>query len=376
MKVLVSLSFLVAMTLAEPPSYRQQSQADRTYYFAKQQEESQADAPYQASGWKPNGPAFELPQKQEVQPENQYATPAPPVNSYGVPAIQPQRQYGAPAQPERQYGAPAQPQRQYGAPAQPQRQYGAPAQPQRQYGAPAQPERQYGVPAQPQRQYGAPAKQSLPRPQPERQYGAPAETQRQFEQPQNQYGAPAFPEQQYGAPQSATTDPSTPDYDEATIPTGTESQAEPVDSVNELEEEGDVDEQQRQTGEYYIALPDGRLQRVQYMSSQDIAAMKYFAQIQAENVEPLRGAVYAYQPLRKLEFAPARLQVAVNEPAATPVVQIRESSGRNQKITAKAPAKLEVQPLAAELPAPIVAPAYNSYSANYQVPEKRFLVTF
>ncbi|XP_063978943.1 uncharacterized protein LOC135163435 [Diachasmimorpha longicaudata] len=358
MKVLISLSFLVVMTLAEPPSYRQQSQADRTYYFAKQQEEPQGDAPYQPSGWKPDGPAFELPQKQQKQ-VTQFTTSATPVNTYGVPAIQPQRQYGAPAQPERQYGAPFQPESQYGAPAQPQRQYIAQA--------------------QPQRQYGAPAKQSLPRAQPERQYGGPAEPQRQFAAPQNQYGAPGLPEQHYGAPESATTDPSTPDYDEATIPTGTESQAEPVDSVNELEDEGDVDEQQRQTGEYYVALPDGRLQRVQYMSSQDIAAMKYFAQIQAENVEPLRGAVYAYQPLQKLEFAPARLRVAVNEPVATPVVQIREASGRNQKITAKAPAKLEVQPLAAELPGTIVAPvnaAYSGYRANYQAPEKRFLVTF
>lgn len=141
--------------------------------------------------------------------------------------------------------------------------------------------------------------------------------------------------------------------------------------MNELEDEGDVDEQQRQTGEYYIALPDGRLQRVQYMSSQDIAAMKYFAQIQAENVEPLRGSVYAYQPLQKLEFAPARLQVAVNEPiAATPVVQIRDTD-RNQRIK---PAKLEVQPLAAQLPAPVAAQV--SYNAKYQTPEQRYLVTF
>lgn len=154
--------------------------------------------------------------------------------------------------------------------------------------------------------------------------------------------------------------------------------AEPVESVNELEEEGDVDEQQRQSGEYYVALPDGRLQRVQYVSGQDVAAMKYFAKIQAENVEPLRGSIYAYQPLQKLEFAPARLQLAVNEPlAAAPVVAIKEPVSNSQKLSA--PAKLEIQPLAAELAAPIVAPvssSYTTYTANYQVPEQRYLVTF
>lgn len=81
--------------------------------------------------------------------------------------------------------------------------------------------------------------------------------------------------------------------------------------MNELEDE-EVDEQQpQQSGEYYVALPDGRLQRVRYVSRQNVEAMKYFAKIRAENVEPLRGPIYAYAPLQKLQIFPAGLQLAV-----------------------------------------------------------------
>lgn len=159
-----------------------------------------------------------------------------------------------------------------------------------------------------------------------------------------------------------------------------------MDSVNELDEVGDVDEQQRQTGEYYIALPDGRLQRVQYISSQDIEAMKYFAKIRAENVEPLRGPIFAYQPLQKLQFAPTQLQVSLQEPIVTaPVVPARENNPRTQKFTkapTSLPTKLDSQPLAAELGSSRpISSSFNGYSANYQIPaavqtEQRYLVTF
>ncbi|XP_044007310.1 pro-resilin-like [Aphidius gifuensis] len=379
MKIVI-IACLIAMTLAEPPSYRQEYQNDKTYYFAKQQEE----APYQASGWKPDGPAFELPQKQQqqqapVQPQGQYGAPVKPSKEYGGP-VEPQKQYGAPAKPSNQYGSPQKqfttqlvperqisaqfsPQKQYGAPAQPSNQYGSPAQPSNPYGSPAQSSNQYGAPAQPSNQYGGPVQSS------QNQYGAPVQS------PQNQYGGPVQFPQQYGAPEYTTIEPVTAtDYEESTnSSSGVESQAEPVDSVNDLEEIGDVDESKKESGEYYVALPDGRLQRVQYVSSQDIEAMKYFAKIRAENVEPLRGPVYAYQPLQKLQFAPSKL--AIN--AEQPVVAIRETSPKNLKIQAS-PAKLEVQPLAAEIPSGIVAPvssSYTTYTANYQLPEQRFLIS-
>ncbi|XP_008547723.1 protein piccolo [Microplitis demolitor] len=328
MKIIIALASVV-MVLAEPP-------IRGTYYFAKQE-----DAPYPASGWKPDGPSFDLPQKQS---EKQQVAPQ---RQYGAPVKAPQPQYGGPAAAQTEYGAPAKaPQQQYGAPVAPQKQYGSPIVPQRQYGAPVAPQSEYGAPIKaPQNQYGSPSV-------PERHYGGPVA-------PQNQYGTPSTPENQYGTPQYPSESSTATDYDETTFPT-TESQAEPVDSINELDEQGNVDEQKQ--GEYYIALPDGRLQRVQYVSRQDIEAMKYFAKIRAENVEPLRGPVYAYQPLQKLQFATTQLEVVPQDQA-----QVQG-----------APAKLQV-PVAAKLQGAVaeVAVPVSSFSsfANYQ-PEQRFLVSF
>ncbi|CAD6208017.1 GSCOCG00010292001-RA-CDS [Cotesia congregata] len=310
MKVIILLACVVVV-LAEPP-------VRNTYYFAKQEE-----APYPASGWKPEGAAFDLPQKQ-VQPAKQYGAPAAPQNQYGAPAA-PQDQYGAPERQVTLKNPSTQPQRQYGAP---QNQYGAPAAPQNHYGTPAVPENQYGTPT-------------------------PA--------PQDHYGAPGLPQNQYGTPQYPSESSTVPDYDETTFPT-TESQvsnklidnptayqAEPVESVNELDDVGNVDEQKQ--GEYFIALPDGRLQRVQYVSRQDLEAMKYFAKIQAENVEPLRGPIYAYQPLQKLQFAPTNLEV--------------------QGVAAK----IQVPVAAKVTPAEEVAVPVASFS-SFNYPEQRFLINF
>ncbi|XP_015433582.1 PREDICTED: pro-resilin [Dufourea novaeangliae] len=327
MKIFIAFALLAVVT-AEPPRYRQQQ---RQYYFARQQEEptAVADGSYPPSGWRPAGPAFNLPQ----------------------------RQYGAPVAPQQQYGALAAPQQQYGVPAAPQKQYSGSATPQQQ---------KYGAPSASQQQYAAPIERQT-------QYGEPSE-------PQSQYGAPAVPQQQYGAPQEATTTdiPNSTEVENATtVASSTESESEPVNSVNELDDEA-VDEQQpQQSGEYYIALPDGRLQRVQYVSRQDVEAMKYFAKIQAENVEPLRGPIYAYAPLQKLQILPAGLQVSVAPIAAAVPVESK-------------PQKLEIKPVATQVqyqndnPAAViplsanpVSSSYTTYTTNYQVPasESRYLLS-
>lgn len=151
-----------------------------------------------------------------------------------------------------------------------------------------------------------------------------------------------------------------------------------MNAVNELEDE-DVDEKQpQQSGEYYVALPDGRLQRVRYISRQDVEAMKYFAKIRAENVEPLRGPIYAYAPLQKLQIVPAGLQLSV-----APVAAVAPADTK--------PQKLEIEPVAAQVqyqydnnPSRVVPLAnplsttYTAYTANYQAPtaDSRFLLTF
>lgn len=151
-------------------------------------------------------------------------------------------------------------------------------------------------------------------------------------------------------------------------------QSEPVNAVNELEDE-DVDEKQpQQSGEYYVALPDGRLQRVRYISRQDVEAMKYFAKIRAENVEPLRGPIYAYAPLQKLQILPAGLQLSV-----APVAAVAPADAK--------PQKLEIEPVAAQVQyqydnpsrvVPLANPLSTTYTANYQAPaaSDRFLLTF
>lgn len=156
-----------------------------------------------------------------------------------------------------------------------------------------------------------------------------------------------------------------------------------MNAVNELEDD-DVDEKQpQQSGEYYVALPDGRLQRVQYISRQNVEAMKYFAKIRAENVEPLRGPIYAYAPLQKLQIVPAGLQVSV-APVAPIAAEVAPADAR--------PQKLEIEPVAAQVQyqydnpssvVPLTNPlsnAYTTYTTNYQSPaansESRFLLTF
>ncbi|XP_046420953.1 uncharacterized protein LOC124180020 [Neodiprion fabricii] len=173
MKIFVCVAFLATLAMAEPPQFRRQRQ-----FFARQQEDTTLapaadDAPYPPSGWKPAGPAFDLPQRQV---DNSYGAPEPP------------SAYGPPTSTE-----------------------------------------------------------------------TPTTT--------------AIAEEPTTAPPPA------------------------IDSGNELDEEGSGQGAEQQ-GEYYVVLPDGRLQRVQYVSQENAAQMSYLAKIQAQNV----GPIYAYNPLKKVEL--------------------------------------------------------------------------
>ncbi|RLU26194.1 hypothetical protein DMN91_002360, partial [Ooceraea biroi] len=369
--VLVSVVLLAAVVLAEPPRYRQQYQQQKQYYYAQQQEEA---APYPASGWRPAGRAFNLPQRQSKQ---QYETPDAPQQQYGAPDA-PQQQYGAPDVPQQQYGVLNAPRQQYGAPNAPRQQFGAPNAPRQQFGAPNAPRQQFGVPNAPQQQYEAPNT-------PQQQYGAPNAPRQQFgvpNAPQQQYGAPTDPQREYGIPEEPTTEvPNSTEEEEeiSTVQGITDSESEPVNAANEFEDEDTDEKQPQQTGEYYVALPDGRLQRVRYISRQNVEAMKYFAKIRAENVEPLRGPIYAYAPLQKLQIVPTGLQVSV-----TPVAPVAAVGSADAK-----PQKFEIEPVAAQVqyqydnPSSVVpltnplSTSYATYTANYQAPsESRYLLTF
>ncbi|XP_051166575.1 swi5-dependent recombination DNA repair protein 1 homolog [Leptopilina boulardi] len=420
MRTFLISSILVVLVAAEPPAYRQR------YYVAQQREEVTQDpslAPYAPSGWKPNGPAFNLPQRQ-VQPSlNEYGSPSAPQNQYGPPSA-PQNQYGpAAAAPPNQYGPPSAPQNQYGPSAAPSNQYGPPSAPQNQYGPSAAPSNQYGPPSAPENQYGPSAAPSQNQYGPpsvsQNQYGSPAAPQKQYRYPaapqtqygpaaaapQQQYGSPVVPlnpytsqqfeasqkfraaqkqtnvpQSKYGPPEYTTTEyPNTTEFDEPTTVKGlTESESEPVNSVNELgEETGEIDEQQKKSGQYFVALPDGRLQRVRYVSREDVEAMKYFAKIRADNVEPLRGPIYSYAPLQKLQITPGSSQLGVSVSAPVPV-----EVSRPERLLAP---KVDIQPLAQvqyqlDSPGNVIplSSSFSTYTANYQVPapsEQKFIIS-
>lgn len=173
-------------------------------------------------------------------------------------------------------------------------------------------------------------------------------------------------------------------------------QPETVTAPNELGVDDDAKTPQT-AGEYYVALPDGRLQRISYVSRQDVEAMKYFAKIQAENVEPLRGPIYAFSPLQELQFAPAKVAtVAVASPLeieavpAVPVaaqlpsttvtedfdVQPRQGeyrpSGEPQKYQNQQPERYQQQQQQQVSPADA---AYTTYLASYQTPtDSRYIL--
>ncbi|XP_044738282.1 glutenin, high molecular weight subunit PW212-like [Chrysoperla carnea] len=49
-------------------------------------------------------------------------------------------------------------------------------------------------------------------------------------------------------------------------------------------------------GYYYLLLPDGKLQKIVYMTEEDLKKMAFVARLQYQNVEPIQGPVYSYNP--------------------------------------------------------------------------------
>ncbi|XP_026496348.2 mucin-7-like [Vanessa tameamea] len=87
--------------------------------------------------------------------------------------------------------------------------------------------------------------------------------------PETSYGAPdttyGVPENTYGAPSTDSTTTDNP-------------------AVEKLEEPVDV---QKSVGTYYVLLPNGQLQRVEFVTENDIQNMKYTARLQLRERAPL-----------------------------------------------------------------------------------------
>ncbi|CAB3246701.1 unnamed protein product [Arctia plantaginis] len=197
MKFLV-LSCVVIAVLAEPPRFRPARFRFQRIELAPTTTDSPTEAttteisgPYPASGWKPAGEPFTLP-NEEKQPADQYGPPDAP---YPPSGWKPQGQAF-----------------------------------------------------------------ELPKEAPANSYGAPDNT---YGAPANTYGAPA---NTYGAPDS-TDAPST-------------------DNPQAERLEGPV-EVQKSIGTYFVLLPNGQLQKVEFVTENDIQNMKYTARLQLRNPAPL-----------------------------------------------------------------------------------------
>lgn len=119
---------------------------------------------------------------------------------------------------------------------------------------------------------------TLPNEAPNNTYGAPEESgpyppsgwkpSEPFELPQQPSSAYGVPDNTYGAPEASTTE----------VPTTDNPQAEKL--------EGPVDVQ-KSVGTYYVLLPNGQLQKVEFVTENDVQNMKYSARLQYRERAPL-----------------------------------------------------------------------------------------
>ncbi|XP_023011778.2 uncharacterized protein [Leptinotarsa decemlineata] len=131
----------------------------------------------------------------------------------------------------------------------------------------------------------------------------PSGPQLQLPEPQTSYGPPPQeygpPSQEYGPPQEETTTASDLDSTTTEIPITTTSNPD-----LDTEELGSGDDDQKnealtneERGFYYIYHPSGLLQRVNFATNDDVKNMAFSARLKYENVEPIRGPVFTYDPV-------------------------------------------------------------------------------
>lgn len=136
------------------------------------------------------------------------------------------------------------------------------------------------------------------------EYGPPL---RQYKAaPSQEYGPP--PSQEYGPPSSESTTtnqpttetPTTTEVGEATtteLPVIEDARKKET-SANAIEGEERSQKltQNEEQGIYYVYHPSGLLQRISYTTNDDQEGMVYSARLRYENVEPINGPIYTYDP--------------------------------------------------------------------------------
>ncbi|CAH1176360.1 unnamed protein product [Phaedon cochleariae] len=121
----------------------------------------------------------------------------------------------------------------------------------------------------------------------------PSGAQFNLPEPQSSYGPPS---QEYGPPEVTTT--IEPEVTTTELPTTTESVDADTEDVgsgnnagpNEALTNGD-------RGFYYVYHPSGLLQKVHFDTTDDASKMEFSARLRYENVEPISGPIYTYDPL-------------------------------------------------------------------------------
>lgn len=126
-------------------------------------------------------------------------------------------------------------------------------------------------------------------PVPHTEYGPPPAPSTTQSAPSPSYGPPS---PSYGPPPEAPSQTTTETIETTTdLPTTTESLSESVAGGNKTSKL-----QQQPTGSYYIYHPNGVLQKVSYISNNDERKMSFDVKLKYENVNPIRGPVYTYDP--------------------------------------------------------------------------------
>lgn len=145
---------------------------------------------------------------------------------------------------------------------------------------------QDGNQAPPQQASNPPPQNYGPPPQ---EYGPPPQ------EPKPCYGPP--PKPVYGPPPEVATTtelPTTTDQSTTTeLPTTTGG---PLNETTMQSQKLRVKEALTDQGVYYVYHPQGLLQRVVYSTQDDNKNMEFSAKLKYENVEPIKGPIYTYDP--------------------------------------------------------------------------------
>ncbi|ERL95324.1 hypothetical protein D910_12590 [Dendroctonus ponderosae] len=125
-------------------------------------------------------------------------------------------------------------------------------------------------------------------PVPHTEYGPPPAPSSTSSAPSPSYGPPS---PSYGPPPEISLTTTTETAETTTdLPTTTEPLSESVAAENK------TSKLQQPTGSYYIYHPSGVLQKVSYISNNDEHKMSFDVKLKYENVDPIRGPVYTYDP--------------------------------------------------------------------------------